>query len=100
MCAKLVIHQLLAIGELQRKPVPPILVSGECTCAPLAIEPTVATDFAHSCTASYLACARHTREAVIVRSIACSRTFLAQAIFALQHRRFAAREFELKCKAC
>src|SRR5688572_22422406 len=86
---QLIQHQLAAVRQLNRKPVPAALFRLEEAGAELVIHPAFALDFESFAVDADRPAGRHARERVVMRGVAGLRAFLADAIDAVDRRGFA-----------
>src|SRR5450830_214330 len=87
-------HQLLATVQVQGKPVPAGLASGQGLAAPLAVEPGRARDLVHLAVETDAAVGGKKRLTVVVRCLALV-GLAAVAVVALQHQRVTGRQVQV-----
>ena len=92
---ELIEHQLAAVGEVQREPVPSHLVASERAGAPLPIEPSLAGDLEVAPGSRQAAGHRHARIGVVVGRVAGLRVLAAVSLVTVEQRPFARTEVEL-----
>src|SRR5688572_27472205 len=86
---QLIQHQLAAVRQLNRKPIPAALFRLEEAGAELVIHPAFALDFESLAVDADRPAGRHARERVVMRGVAGLRAFLTDAIDAVDRRGFA-----------